>query len=324
LALTVSAEQDQAIETLKAIRTLSQEMGIATVLGVSNISFGLPNRPLLSATFFAMALEAGLSAAIVNPKDSEMMGAFRSAMVLLGKDLRAERYIDSYAGIVGATPTIETASDSPATMRERLAQAIIDGDKDGVVTLVEEALADDLEILAISNEGLLAGLEEVGRRFGANQIFLPQVLLSADTMKTAFGRLKQEMKGSEMASLGRIMMATVEGDIHDIGKNIVCTLLENYGFEVIDLGKNVTSATIVKRAVEEDVDAVGLSALMTTTLQQMQVTVDALRDAGVKVFTMVGGAVVSQEYADEIGADLYAEDALEAVDKIKKLLNVTK
>lgn len=322
LALTVSAEQDQAIETLKAIRTLSQEMRVATVLGVSNISFGLPNRPLLSATFFAMALEAGLSAAIVNPKDTEMMGAFRSAMVLLGKDLRAERYIDSYAGVVAAAPASKTASDSPATMRERLANAVIDGDKDGVIALVEEALGEGLEILAISNEGLLAGLEEVGRRFGANQIFLPQVLLSAETMKTAFSRLKQEMKGSKMATLGRIMMATVEGDIHDIGKNIVCTLLENYGFEVIDLGKNVTSATIVKRAVEENVDAVGLSALMTTTLQQMQVTVNALRDAGVKVFTMVGGAVVSQQYADEIGADLYAEDALEAVAKIKQLLKI--
>jgi len=322
LALTVSAEQDQAIETLKAIRTLSQGQGMATVLGVSNISFGLPNRPLLSATFFAMALQAGLSAAIINPKDAEMMGAFRSAMVLLGKDLRAESYIDRYAGVVATVASVASDDEKPLTMLERLAQAVIAGDNDGVVALVEQALDEELEILAISNEGLLAGLEVVGQRFGANQIFLPQVLLSAETMKTAFARLKQEMKGGDIKSLGRIMMATVEGDIHDIGKNIVCTLLENYGFEVIDLGKNVTSATIVKRAVAEQVDAVGLSALMTTTLQQMQVTVDALREAGVKVFTMVGGAVVSQEYADEIGADLYAEDALEAVAKIKKLLKV--
>jgi len=325
LALTVSAEQDQARETLQAIRTLSQQ-GMATVLGVSNISFGLPNRPLLSSTFFAMALEAGLSAAIVNPKEEAMMNAFRSSMVLIGKDMRAENYIDSYANVSSDKP-VGNKGDSQSTegelpMLQRLSNAIINGDKDGVVALVEQALAEGLEVLQISNDGLLAGLEEIGRRFGANQIFLPQVLLSAETMKIAFARLKQEMQGSKMATLGKIMMATVEGDIHDIGKNIVCTLLENYGFEVIDLGKNVSADTIVQQAQQQQVDAVGLSALMTTTLQQMQVTIDALRAAGVKVFTMVGGAVVSQEYADEIGADLYAVDALEAVDKIKKMLRV--
>jgi 5-methyltetrahydrofolate--homocysteine methyltransferase len=319
LALTVSAEQDQAIETLQAIRTLAQEQGMATVLGVSNISFGLPRRPLMSATFFAMALQAGLSAAIINPKDQPMMDAFRAAMVLLGKDLRAERYIGAYAD-VQETTTAAVVDRQAQTMRERLAQAIIDGDKDGVVALVEQALGEGLDVLQISNEGLLAGLEVVGQRFGENRIFLPQVLLSAETMKTAFGRLKQEMAGATMASEGKIMMATVEGDIHDIGKNIVCTLLENHGYEVIDLGKNVSSARIVEQALETKVDAVGLSALMTTTLQQMQVTIDALKAAGVKVFTMVGGAVVTQAYADEIGADLYAGDALEAVAKIKKLL----
>ncbi len=327
LALTVSAEQAQAQETLHAIRELTGR-GIATVLGVSNISFGLPNRPLLSAMFFSIALEAGLSVAIINPKESIMMGAFHSAMVLTGKDERAESYISHYAGQVFSVETGATASAASASgadfsddsIRSRLAKAIIDGDKDGVVALVEQALAAGLDVLQISNEGLLAGLEEVGKRFGDNRVFLPQVLLSAETMKTAFARLKQEMQGHQSESLGRIMMATVEGDIHDIGKNIVCTLLENHGFEVIDLGKNVSAATIVARALEEKVDAVGLSALMTTTLQQMQITVDALRQAGVKVFTMVGGAVVSQEYADEIGADLYAEDALEAVSKIKALL----
>ncbi|EAT14574.1 homocysteine S-methyltransferase family protein [Desulfuromonas acetoxidans] len=321
LALTVSAEQGQAIETLKAIRTLTQDHGMATVLGVSNISFGLPRRPLMSSTFFAMALQAGLSAAIINPKDQAMMDAFRSAMVLLGKDLRAERYIDAYAEVQETAPAVAAVAGAEPSIRERLAQAIIDGDQDGVVALVELALKDGLDVLQISNEGLLAGLEEVGRRFGANRIFLPQVLLSAETMKTAFARLRQEMKGEQVASLGKIMMATVEGDIHDIGKNIVCTLLENHGYEVIDLGKNVSAAHIVEQAQAAHVDAVGLSALMTTTLQQMQITIDALKEAGVKVFTMVGGAVVTQDYADEIGADLYAEDALEAVAKIKQMLH---
>ena len=319
LTMTVSAEQKRAMETVRSLRLVRDRLGLATVLGVSNISFGLPCRPVLSSTFFAMALDAGLSAAIINPKDQPMMDAYRSAMVLLCKDLRAEAYIAAYSDVQAAPATV-AATDEQAPIRERLAAAIINGDQDGVVALVETALDEGLTAGEISNEGLLKGLEEVGRRFGANQIFLPQVMLSAETMQTAFGRLKQEMQGAEGAGLGRIIMATVEGDIHDIGKNIVCTLLENHGFEVIDLGKNVSASTIVEKAQQLQVDAVGLSALMTTTINQMEVTIERLRQAGVKVFTMVGGAVVTQDYADSIGADLYAKDALEAVDKIKELL----
>ena len=318
LTLTVSAEQKRAMETIRALRLVKSELGLGTVLGVSNISFGLPARPILSAAFFAMALEAGLAAAIVNPKEERMMDAYRAAMVLLGGDVRAEAYIDVYGGITA--PLAAPQNDGvPPDIRQRLAAAVIEGDQEGIVGLVEEALAEGLEPLVVSNEGLLPGLEEVGRRFGKNQIFLPQVMLSAETMHAAFARLKKEMKGQKSSSLGRILMATVEGDIHDIGKNIVCTLLENHGFEVIDLGKNVPAARIVEQATHHQVDAVGLSALMTTTLNQMEVTIEQLRDAGVRVFTMVGGAVVSQDYADSIGADLYAADALEAVDKVKAL-----
>jgi 5-methyltetrahydrofolate--homocysteine methyltransferase len=196
---------------------------------------------------------------------------------------------------------------------------VIEGDEEGIVTLVENALGEGLVPLEVSNEGLLPGLEEVGRRFGKNQIFLPQVMLSADTMQRAFGRLKQEMQGQQESSLGKILMATVEGDIHDIGKNIVCALLENHGFEVIDLGKNVPAQKVIDKALELNVDAVGLSALMTTTLQQMENTIAALQEAGVKVITLVGGAVVTEEYAEKIGADAYAEDALEAVEKVKEI-----
>ncbi|APG28354.1 5-methyltetrahydrofolate--homocysteine methyltransferase [Syntrophotalea acetylenivorans] len=319
LTLTVSAEQKRAMETIHTLRLVKEKLGLATVLGVSNISFGLPCRPILSATFFAMALEAGIGAAIINPKDAAMMDAYRSAMVLLGKDLRAEAYIAAYSDVQAvAAPT--AVLDAQAPIRDRLAEAIIKGDQDGVLELIEAALAEGLSASQISNEGLMPGLEEIGRRFGANQVFLPQVMLSAETMQSAFGRLKQELADEGGAGLGRILMATVEGDIHDIGKNIVCTLLENHGFEVIDLGKNVSAATIVEQAQQLQVDAVGLSALMTTTIHQMEVTIEKLREAGVKVFTMVGGAVVTQEYADNIGADLYAKDALEAVDKIKLLL----
>lgn len=319
LTLTVSAEQKRAMETIRALRAVRDELGLATVLGVSNISFGLPNRPVLSATFFAMALEAGLAAAIVNPKEERMMDAFRAAMVLLGMDERAEEFIAVYGG-VQATPTVPKGEGPEPAIRELLGFAVIEGDKDGIVALVERALGEGLSPLQISNEGLLPGLEEVGRRFGRNQIFLPQVMLSAETMQAAFARLKQELLGEAAQSLGKILMATVEGDIHDIGKNIVCTLLENHGFEVIDLGKNVPAARILEAAQKHQVDAVGLSALMTTTIQQMEMVLEQLREAGIKVFTMVGGAVVTQDYADAIGADLYAADALEAVAKVKALL----
>jgi 5-methyltetrahydrofolate--homocysteine methyltransferase len=320
LTLTVSAEQKRALETLRALRQVRDELGLATALGVSNISFGLPSRPILSSAFFAMALEAGLKAAIINPRDERMMDAYRSALVLLCQDMRAEAYIGHYAEQAASATPAKGQGTVHLDIRQRLAAAIVGGDSEGVVELVKEALQEGLDVLAVSNEGLLPGLEEVGRRFADNRVFLPQVMRSADTMQTAFAYIKENFAGESGPSLGRILMATVEGDIHDIGKNIVCTLLENHGFEVIDLGKNVSAARILEVAQKEEVDAVGLSALMTTTLQQMDVTLDKLRDAGIKVFTMVGGAVVTQEYADSIGADIYARDAIEAVAKVKRLL----
>jgi 5-methyltetrahydrofolate--homocysteine methyltransferase len=320
LTLTVSAEQKRALETLKAIRLVKEQLGVNTVLGVSNISFGLPARPLISSTFFAMAMAAGLDAAIINPKEEPMMAAFRSAMVLLNRDANAAAYIDAYKGAMATAAVAAEVAPAPTDSRGRLTLAVINGEREQVIALVEEALAEGLTPLQISNEGLLPGLEEVGRRFEKNIYFLPQVMLAADTMQTAFGRLKQELQGERLASLGRILMATVEGDIHDIGKNIVCTLLENHGFEVIDLGKNVPAARIVAEAQARQVDAVGLSALMTTTMAEMENVVLKLKENGIKSFTMVGGAVVTQEYADSIGADLYARDALEAVARIRRLL----
>lgn len=322
LTLTVSAEQKRAAETLRAIRLVKQKLGLSTVLGVSNISFGLPQRPLISSAFFAMAMEAGLDAAIINPKDRAMMDAWRSAMVLLNRDLQATAYIEAYRNEQAPAAANPAASGGVLAIRERLGRAIIDGDRDGIVPLVEEALAEGLVPMQISSEGFLPGLEEVGRRFEKNIFFLPQVMQAADTMQAGFARLKVEMKGQKLESRGRILMATVEGDIHDIGKNIVCTLLENHGFEVFDIGKNVSAATIIAKAKEYGVDAVGLSALMTTTMSEMGNVVKKLKAAGVKTFTMVGGAVVTQEYADQIGADLYARDAMEAVARIKRLLGV--
>jgi len=322
LTLTVSAEQKRAAETLRAIRMVKQKLGLSTVLGVSNISFGLPQRPLISSAFFAMAIEAGLDAAIINPKDRPMMDAWRSAMVLLNRDHQAAAYIEAYRSEQASATVSSPVTDKPLTIRERLSQAIIIGDRDGITAMVIEALEEGLSPLQISNEGFLPGLEEVGRRFEKNIFFLPQVMQSADTMQTGFARLKVEMKGEKFESRGRILMATVEGDIHDIGKNIVCTLLENHGFEVFDVGKNVSAATIIAKSREHAVDAVGLSALMTTTMSEMDNVLKKLKAAGIKTFTMIGGAVVTQEYADRIGADLYARDAMEAVAKIKLLLGV--
>jgi 5-methyltetrahydrofolate--homocysteine methyltransferase len=323
LALTVSAEQKQATQTLKAIRAVKATLGLKTVLGVSNVSFGLPCRPLISSTFLAMALEAGLDAAIINPKERTMMDSLRAAMVLLQKDPRAAAYIEAYRDKPTGEATTEKPSCAPLDIRGLLTQAVIDGDREGIIPLIEQSFREELTPLQISNEGLLPGLEEVGRRFEKNQFFLPQVMLSAETMQAAFSRLKEEMRQDPLTSNGKILMATVEGDIHDIGKNIVCTLLENHGFEVIDLGKNVPAGRILAEAREQKVDAVGLSALMTTTMAEMENVIRKLREEGIRTFTMVGGAVVTQEYADEIGADLYARDAMEAVARIKKLLGKT-
>ncbi|WP_041262513.1 homocysteine S-methyltransferase family protein [Citrifermentans bemidjiense] len=329
LTLTVSAEPKGALVALEAVRQVSA-LGLNTTLGVSNISFGLPCRPLISSTFFSLAMAAGLTSAIVNVKEAPMMAAWRSSMVLLEKDVNAACYIEAYKGqAVGAT--VEPAAAAGATgtrvaavepegVRGRLAKAVINGEADNVVALVEEALAEGLTPMQISSEALLVGLDEVGKRFGSGEFFLPQVMVSADTMKTAFARLKMELSTGGLQSIGKILMATVEGDIHDIGKNILVTLLENNGFEVIDLGKNVPADRILYEARAHQVDAVGLSALMTTTMAQMDKVVKLLKAEGVKSFTMVGGAVVTQEYADEIGADLYAKDAMEAVARIKKLL----
>lgn len=318
LTLTVSAEQKRARETLRALRLVATELGLATVLGVSNISFGLPARPVLSAAFFAMALEAGLKLAIINPRDERMMDAFRAARVLLCQDLQAEQYIAHYSS-APLVQNVPRAAEQTADVFQRLASAVVAGDREGILSLVDEAMENGAEAMQVGNRGLLPGLEDVGRRFADNRMFLPQVMQSAETMQAAFAHLKTYMGGERGPVLGKILMATVEGDIHDIGKNIVCMLLENHGFAVIDLGKNVPAAKILTTALAENVDAVGLSALMTTTLHQMEVTLNQLREAGIKVFTLVGGAVVDQEYADSIGADLYAKDAMEAVVKIKQL-----
>lgn len=323
LAMTVSAAPLSAMETLKAIRMVKEQLGLSAVLGVSNISFGLPAREVINSNFLTMAIAAGLDAAIINPNNKAMMDAYHASLVLLNRDLRAERYIKRHQALTESAPATapkEAGITAPAGMGERLKKAIIQGDEENIVSLVEEALKEGWEPLKISNEALVPGLEEVGRLFASNRYYLPQVMLSADTMKKAFARLKVEMKGNRGPALGKVLLATVEGDIHDIGKNIVATLLENHGFEVIDLGKNVPADRIVEEAEKNKVDIVGLSALMTTTVLEMDTVIKRLRDKGIKAMTIVGGAVVTQEFSDKIGADQYGGDALSAIEKMKKMV----
>jgi 5-methyltetrahydrofolate--homocysteine methyltransferase len=324
LAMTVSAAPLSAMETLKAIRMVKEKLGLSTVLGVSNISFGLPAREIINSNFLTMAIEAGLDAAIINPNNKAMMDAYHASLVLMNRDLRAERYIKRHQALTesasAAPPKEAAATCAPAGIGEKLKQGIINGDEENITALVEEALKEGWEPLKISNEALVPGLEEVGRLFSSNRYYLPQVMLSAETMKKAFARLKVEMKGKSGPALGKVLLATVEGDIHDIGKNIVATLLENHGFEVIDLGKNVPADRIVEEAEKNQVDIVGLSALMTTTVLEMDTVIKRLRDKGIKALTIVGGAVVTQEFSDKIGADQYGGDALSAIEKMKKMV----
>src|SRR3989304_4080350 len=319
LAMTVSAEPKGALETLRAIRLVKQELGLTTALGVSNISFGLPSRETVNSSFLSMAMEAGLDCAIMNTKNQPMMDSFHASSVLLALDSKADRCIKRFET---RSPSFEkpVQTKKPESLEEKLSHAVISGDEENIVSLVEEEIQAGWGPLKIGNQGLIPGLDEVGRLFACNNYFLPQVILSADTVKKAFTRLKKEFHGQTGPSLGKVIMATVEGDIHDIGKNIVSTLLENHGFEVIDLGKNVPVDRIVEEAVKNKVDVVGLSALMTTTVMEMDNVLKRLKSKGVPVLTMVGGAVVNQEFADKIGASGYAKDALEAVEKIKRLV----
>ncbi|VAW36128.1 5-methyltetrahydrofolate--homocysteine methyltransferase [hydrothermal vent metagenome] len=320
LAMTVSADPNGALTTLDAIRMIKERLGLATTLGVSNISFGLPSRESVNSHFYSMALHAGLDSAIMNVKNQSMMDSYHASLVLLAHDAKAKKYIGRFKDREpgGAGALVEEKTE-PQTIQDKLIRAVVDGDTEHILDFVEEALADGWEPLVVGNEGLILGLNEVGRLFAANIYFLPQVISSADTVKKAFARLKKEMKDESGPKLGKVIMATVKGDIHDIGKNIVCTLLENHGFEVIDLGKNVPTEKIVEEARARKVDIVGLSALMTTTVMEMDNVVKELKDAGVPAAVMVGGAVVTQEFADRIKA-VFGGEATAAVDKMKEIV----
>ena len=312
LVLTASAEQEAAYETLDAVRMVHEELGLKTVLGVSNISFGLPQRGALNQTFLALALANGLDLPILNPNVSAMMDTIFCYHQLKNLDIGSRAYIERFAN---------RTEDKPAPLPKRggetedIAYCILKGLKEPAAQCAEALLAST-EPLALVQDTLIPALDEVGQQYEKGVLFLPQLLASADAAKACFERVRAHLQASgadKGPSRGRILMATVKGDIHDIGKNIVKVVLENYGYEVIDLGRDVPVQTVVEAARETKAPLVGLSALMTTTVASMKETIEALKAAGLGCRTMVGGAVLTQEYADEMGADFYAADVQASV-----------
>lgn len=319
LCMTVSSDSQGAIVTLETLRKIRDELGGKSVLGVSNISFGLPQREIINGAFFTMAMESGLSAAIINPNSEAMMRAYYSFNALMNLDPQCSEYISIYSGQTigkggnGAGGS-GAAGNGGAGSAGSLGNAIERGLKEVAVESVT-ALLKEKEALDVINEEIIPALDHVGKGFEKGTVFLPQLLMSAEAAKAAFEVIKNAMAGSgeTQEKKGTIILATVKGDIHDIGKNIVKVLLENYSYDVIDLGKDVPPETVVEEAVSRHVPLVGLSALMTTTVPSMEETIKQLRESAPWVKVMVGGAVLTQEYADTIGADAYCKDAMASV-----------
>lgn len=331
LALAVSSKAEAARHCLDTIRWCAAR-GLPTTIGLSNISFGLPARELLNATFLAMAAGAGLSSCIAHPGNARIREAVAASSVLLGLDANAEAFIAHYsgwtpggdAGAVPAGGTADAAGTGGAKAKAAtLEEAVIRGDREGALVLVERALSQGADPFSLVRDKLIPGITEVGRRYERREYFLPQLIRSAETMQHAFRKLQpllEAQRGQEARPV--IIMATVEGDIHDIGKNIVSLMLGNHGFDVVDLGKDVKAADIVEAAERHGAGVIGLSALMTTTMVRMEDTVRLVRQRGLPVKVMVGGAVVTPAYAEAIGADGYSADAVEAVRVAGELLTV--
>jgi len=307
LALTISADSRAALQTLESVRRIRAELGCHTTLGVSNISFGLPQRDILNGGFFTLALSQGLSAAILNPYSQEMQKAYHSYCALTGLDISCEQYI---AFAQSQTPA--AAAAVPEISGSQLHHAIVKGLKDRAAACTADLLKTQAPLEIVQNE-IIPALNTVGTGFENKTVYLPQLLMSAEAAKAAFDQIKSAMPTGDAGSKCSFVLATVKGDIHDIGKNIVRLLLENYGFAVYDLGRDVAPETIVEKAVALHAPMVGLSALMTTTVPAMEETIRLLRKSAPWCKVIVGGAVLNPEYANAIGADFYAKDAMETV-----------
>jgi 5-methyltetrahydrofolate--homocysteine methyltransferase len=325
LTLTVSAEQAAASQTLEALERVKKELGLKTVLGVSNISFGLPARPLVNQNFLTMAMTKGLDLPIINPNLEAMMAAVRCYHLLMNIDTDAREYIAAYANADVSTSITSggNAPQSAAPAGERTLEQIVAAGLKGEAGPATRRLLETTDAMTVVDEILIPALDRVGADFEAGRVFLPQLIQAAGAAQAAFevirGRLSAQ-PGGEDTRKGTIVLATVKGDIHDIGKNIVKVLLENYGYPVVDLGKDVEPAAVVEAAKKHSAPLVGLSALMTTTLGSMEDTIRLLRAEQVSCQVVVGGAVLTPDYAKKIGADFYARDAKESVDVARQVI----
>jgi len=318
LVMTISADANACLEVLQTLKLYREKFNLPTTMGLSNISFGLPNRPLINSTFFAMCLAAGLDAPIMNPYDESMQNALKAGAALLGKDANGLQFSKL---VVNSQQVVGEKKNFTGDILSQIKQAVIEGDKDEISELVAKAIAENHDANEITEKSLTAAMNDIGEDFGAGKIFLPQVLLSAETMKVAFNKLKELLPAQETKTEGTFVIATVKGDVHDLGKNITGALLENSGFKLIDLGKDVDSEKIVRAAIENNADIVGLCALMTTTMIQIDKVIADLKAASCSAKVMVGGAALTQEYADAAGADAYAKDGVAAVKLAKNLLH---
>lgn len=333
LVLTAAANPALSLETIKAIALVKEHLGVPCVLGLSNVSHGLPQRSWLNNTFLALALGAGLDAAIANPHDARVGETLAAGALLTGRDPRAENYLQAtgkaltfssaLTGETGNNAGNTNAKEKPLSLTT-LHEYILQGLKEPIIPLLEQLLAQkNLEPLTIINEGIIPPLEKIGELYAQGKVFLPQLMLAGDAVKTAFSYLQTQFPAATGESKGTVVIGTVKGDVHDIGKNIVKALLENHGYKVIDLGKNVPAEAFLEAAQKEKAQIVGLSALMTTTMVEMEKIIAEIKKAKLPVQVMVGGAVVTAEYARQIGADGYGKDAVEAVKVVRTLLQNT-
>ena len=320
LVLTLASGEDSARQTLKTLRLYKEKFGFPTVMGLSNISFGMPQRPYLNGQFLTMALASGLTTPIMNPLNYAAKKAFVSSSTLLGWDPGSAEFIKEYgyedettAPGNAAPKGLDKASFDSNDPLANIRACVEQGEKEAIVELVKKALADGMDPLDITKKGLSEAMNVVGDKFGSGKLFLPQVMLAAETMQAAFNTIKEIIPASESLDKGTVIVATVKGDIHDLGKNIVAALLENNGYKIVDLGKDVDPEVIVQAIKDNKAALVGICSLMTTTMPQIDNTIAAIRAAGLKTKVMVGGAVVSQDYADQAGADIYAKDGIAAV-----------
>lgn len=321
LVLTIATNAQAATAVLDTLNQYRQQFGYPTVMGLSNISYGLPRRDVINAAFCSLALAAGLDAPILNPYDSLCKDSIAAAKALLGQDACAVKFSQSLAALNSQSINSSTTTEqAPTDVVTQVRRAVIQGEKEAITPLVRQALAEGYSAAEVIDQGLTVAMNEIGDAFRTGRCFLPQVMLAAETMRIAFAVIKEILPADKVASRGTVVLATVKGDIHDLGKNIVAALLENSGFKVIDLGKDVAAVKIVAAAKAAKADIVGLCALMTTTMPQIDETIAALSAAGSTAYTMVGGAVVTADYAAKAGATAYAVDGVDAVTQAKRLL----